>query len=103
MPPTEERAAAWERGDWDATWYCTKCYMRYYKLKDYLEENGIGTALHYPTILPLLECYKNLNHSESDFPIGFNNSKKILSLPMFPELSNDEIEYVCNKIKEFYI
>jgi dTDP-4-amino-4,6-dideoxygalactose transaminase len=72
------------------------------KLKDYLSESGIGTALHYPTILPLLDCYKDLNYSESDFPVGFNNSKKILSLPMFPELSNDEIEYVCNKIKDFY-
>ena len=31
----EEREAAWERGDWDATWYCTECYMRYYDLEDY--------------------------------------------------------------------
>ncbi|MBS56302.1 MAG: erythromycin biosynthesis sensory transduction protein eryC1 [Rickettsiales bacterium] len=72
------------------------------KLKEYLAKNGIGTALHYPTILPLLDCYKHLNYSESDFPVGFNNSKKILSLPMFPELSNDEIEYICDKIKRFY-
>ena len=35
MPPTDEREAAWERGDWDATWYCTECYMRYYDLEDY--------------------------------------------------------------------
>ena len=35
MPPTWERQAAWERGDWDATWYCTECYMRYYDLEDY--------------------------------------------------------------------
>ena len=35
MPPTNEREAAWERGDWDATWYCTECYMRYYDLEDY--------------------------------------------------------------------
>ena len=30
MPPAGERQAAWERGDWDATWYCTECYMQYY-------------------------------------------------------------------------
>ena len=30
MPPTEKREAAWERGDWDVTWYCTECYMQYY-------------------------------------------------------------------------
>ena len=35
MPPTDERKAACERGEWDATWYCTECYMRYYHLKDY--------------------------------------------------------------------
>ena len=72
------------------------------KLKDYLMGNNIGTALHYPTILPLLECYNYLGHTESDFPIGFENSKKILSLPMFPELSNDEVEYVCDLIRDFY-
>lgn len=71
-------------------------------LKQYLQDNGIGTALHYPNLLPLLDCYKNLNYKESDFPIGSANSKKILSLPMFPELTNDEIEYVSEKIKSFY-
>ena len=40
MPPTEEREAAWERGDWDATWYCTECYMRYDKLEDYAAVGG---------------------------------------------------------------
>jgi len=72
------------------------------QLKNYLTENGIGTAIHYPNILPLLDCYKHLNYSESDFSVGYINSRKILSLPMFPELSNDEIKFVCEKIKEFY-
>ena len=71
-------------------------------LKQYLQDNGIGTALHYPNLLPLLDCYKNLKYKESDFPIGSTNTKKILSLPMFPELTNNEIEYVCEKIKNFY-
>jgi|TARA_B110000438_G_scaffold224567_1_gene218370 dTDP-4-amino-4,6-dideoxygalactose transaminase len=71
-------------------------------LKQYLQENHIGTALHYPNLLPLLDCYKSLNYSESDFPVGSRNAKMILSLPMFPELNNAEIDYVCDKIKSFY-
>ena len=72
------------------------------ELKIFLEKNGIGTALHYPNILPLLDCYSHLNHSEKDFPVGFNASKMILSLPMFPELEDDEINFVTEKIREFY-
>lgn len=72
-------------------------------LKKYLQNNNIGTALHYPNLLPLLDCYKDLNYSEADFPIGSKTSKSILSLPMFPELTNEEIDYVCDKIKSFYL
>lgn len=72
------------------------------ELKNFLEKNGIETALHYPKILPLLDCYNHLNHSEKDFPIGFNTSKMILSLPMFPELEDDEINFVAKKIRDFY-
>lgn len=72
------------------------------ELKSFLEKNGIGTALHYPNILPLLDCYNYLNHSQEDFPVGYYCSKRILSLPMFPELEDNEIEYVAEKIKEFY-
>ena len=69
---------------------------------NFLKESGIGTALHYPNILPMLECYKHLNYSPSDFPNGYSASQKILSLPMFPEIKKEEIQYVCQKIKEFY-
>ena len=71
-------------------------------LKQYLQDNGIGTALHYPNLLPLLDCYKSLNYKQSDFPVGSKNAKMILSLPMFPELTDVEIDYVCEKIKSFY-
>ena len=67
---------------------------------NFLKDNGIGTALHYPNILPMLECYKHLNHSSYDFPNGYDASQKILSLPMFPQMEKEEIQYVCQKIKE---
>jgi dTDP-4-amino-4,6-dideoxygalactose transaminase len=64
--------------------------------------NIYATALHCPNLLPLLDCYKSLNYSASDFPVGSRNAKMILSLPMFPELTNTEVNYVCDKIKSLY-
>jgi len=71
-------------------------------LKKYLNENGISTGIHYPTALPNLTAYQYLGHKPSDFPIASAYQKKILSLPFFPEMSLIQVEYVCNKIKEFY-
>ena len=50
----------------------------------------------------MLDCYKYLEHSVGDFPNGYDCSKKILSLPMFPELKQSEVVFVSQKIKEFY-
>jgi len=72
------------------------------ELQEYLHENGIQTAIHYPTPLPLLEAYKHLSCSETDIPVASSYMNKILSLPMFPELAKEEIEFVSKKIKEFY-
>lgn len=72
------------------------------ELASYLKEKGIGTALHYPTPLPFLECYQDLRHKPEDFPIAHQLSKRILSLPMFPEMRMDEVAYVCDQIKAFY-
>lgn len=72
------------------------------ELKSFLEGKGIQTAIHYPTALPNLPAYGYLGHKPSDFPIASNYQKEILSLPMFPELSERQIDYICNAIKEFY-
>ncbi len=71
-------------------------------LKAYLHNSGIETAIHYPTPLPLLNAYKYLNYTESDFPVAFEISKNILSLPIFPEITKEQIEYVCTKINDYY-
>lgn len=68
------------------------------KLKKELAEKGISSAIHYPTALPFLECYKHLNHTKDDFPIANSYTEQILSLPMYPELNNQEIEFICNNI-----
>ena len=69
-------------------------------LQKYLSEKGISTGIHYPTPLPLLPAYKYLNHTPSDFPIASNYMDKILSLPMYPELKEEQIHHIVNCIKE---
>jgi len=71
-------------------------------LKSYLHKNGVETAIHYPLPLPLLDAYKYLGYQISDIPVANNLKDKILSLPIYPEMTNDMIYYVCNLIKDYY-
>jgi len=71
-------------------------------LKSYLHKNGVETAIHYPSPLPFLDAYQYLGYQISDIPVANNLKDKILSLPIYPEMSNEMIYYVCNLIKEFY-
>lgn len=64
-----------------------------------LKQSGVQTAIHYPTPLPFLKAYQYLNHQHKDFPIAARQMDKILSLPMYPELSEDQIDYVCDFLK----
>lgn len=73
------------------------------ELQSYLNSKGIGTGLHYPVPLHLQKCFLNYDYSEGDFPITEQLAKKCLSLPMFAEMTDEQIEYVVNVIKEFYI
>jgi len=72
------------------------------ELAQYLKENGIDTAIHYPIALHNMNAYKYLNYSRDDFPVSSYNEDKILSLPMFPELTTTQMAYVSNKINEFF-
>lgn len=72
------------------------------ELIKYLTQHGIQTQIHYPTILPLLPAYNYLNHIPSEFPVAAAYQDSILSLPMFPELTEEQINYVAESIKAFY-
>lgn len=72
------------------------------KLKKFLARNGIFTVIHYPIPIHLQEAYREFGFKKGDFPISEKLSNSILSLPMFPEIKDIEIEYVCEKIKKFY-
>lgn len=71
-------------------------------LSKYLNENEIATGLHYPIPLYSQEAYKHLNLSSNNFPVTEAYSKKLLSLPIFPEMTEAQVDFVCNKIKEFF-
>ena len=68
------------------------------KLKKELAEKGISSAIHYPTALPFLKCYKNLDNLKKDFPVASLYTKQILSIPIFPELTKKEINFICKNI-----
>ncbi len=65
-----------------------------------LKENGIVSGVHYPVTLPNLSAYKYLGHSPNDFPIATQYSKEILSLPIYPEIEENQIKYVCTHLIE---
>jgi dTDP-4-amino-4,6-dideoxygalactose transaminase len=71
------------------------------ELQQYLQEKGIGTGIHYPTPVHLSKAFEYLGYKEGDFPVTEDRAKKILSLPMFPELTREQIEYVASQIKAF--
>ena len=70
-------------------------------LKAYLDENGIQTVINYPVALPFLEAYTQQNNRVEDFPTAYRHAGEILSLPVFPELTNIDLEYVVDTIKGF--
>jgi len=71
------------------------------ELQKFLLDNGINTGLHYPIPLHLQNAYKNLNLPNGNYPITERVAREILSLPMFPGLTSEQIEYVSSKIKSF--
>lgn len=69
--------------------------------QQYLENNNIQTLIHYPIPIHLQEAYKDLNIKEGAFPVAEKCATEILSIPMYPELSDKEVKYVCDIIKAY--
>jgi len=72
------------------------------RLRDYLSGAGIGTEIYYPVPLHLQECYIDLGYKKGDFPVSEKAAETTLALPVYSELTEDMIQYVVEKIKEFY-
>lgn len=73
------------------------------ELASYLKERGIETAIHYPTALPNLPCYSYLGHQPGDFPVATKYQDEILSLPIYPEMTEDMVNYVATCINEYHL
>ena len=68
---------------------------------DYMKDNGIGCDKHYPVPCHLQEAYRSLGYREGDCPNAEYLAKHCVSLPMFPELTDEEQEYIIEKCNEF--
>ena len=71
-------------------------------LKKHLEDNGVGCALHYPLPLHLQKCYAHLGYKEGAFPVSEKAARECLSLPIYPELTDAQIQRVADVIKDFF-
>jgi len=72
------------------------------KLQAWLKERGIGSTIYYPQPLHLQKVFASYGHKEGDFPVAERAAREVLSLPMFPELTDDEVKIVAEAIIEFF-
>ncbi len=70
-------------------------------LRQSLAEKNIATALNYPKALPFYPAYAYLGHQPSDFPNAYAHQSRILSLPIYPEITDEMIDYVASQIRQF--
>ena len=71
-------------------------------LRKFLNSHKVETNINYPKALPFLKAYNYLGHKSLDFPNAYKNQNDILSLPIYPELKNSEVIYICKLIKNFF-
>ena len=72
------------------------------RLQQYLSENQIYTGIHYPIPCHLQEAYKDLDYETGSFPLSEEYAHQILSLPMSEQLTEEEIAYVAERLREYY-
>ncbi len=71
------------------------------RLQEWLKKKGIVTSIHYPTPIHLQPAYKDLGYEKGDFSVSEQCAMEILSLPMFPELTEDQIKDISQEIRNF--
>jgi len=72
------------------------------KLQEFLQENGIGTLIHYPIPPHLQKAYTHLGYVKGDFPIAEELAKTSLSLPIWPGMNFNQVDYISDRIKSFF-
>jgi dTDP-4-amino-4,6-dideoxygalactose transaminase len=72
------------------------------ELQHHLADQGIATSIAYPIPLHLQEACAYLGHREGDFPVSERAAREVLSLPVYPELSDEQVAYVIDKVRGFF-
>ena len=72
------------------------------ELQQFLAGRGVPTIIYYPRPLHLQKVYEDLGHREGDFPVAESVSRRILPLPMYPELTDEQVDYVSATLREFF-
>ena len=93
------REAAWAESAWHL--FVIR-HPRRDELKKHLDANGVGCALHYPLPLHLQKCYAHLGHKAGAFPVAEKAARECMSLPIYPELTDAQIQRVAAVIKGFF-
>lgn len=71
------------------------------QLQAYLNNHGVGTEVYYPVPMHIQECFAYLGHKAGDFPKSESAANETLALPIYPELSEDQLRYVVDCINDF--
>lgn len=72
------------------------------RLRTFLNDRGVKTGIHYPYSLNVLPAYAHLNLGKGHFPRAEEACRRVISLPMFPMIVEEEVDYVCRQVREFY-
>ncbi len=71
------------------------------ELQEHLKAHGIATGVHYPVPLHFQKAFAYLGYSRGDFPVSEKLAEEVLSLPIYPELPLDSVEYICSRVRDF--
>ena len=72
------------------------------RLRAHLAAAGVGSEIYYPIPLHLQKCFEYLGHKSGDFPLSEQAAAETLALPIFPELTETQLQYVVDTIGYFY-
>jgi dTDP-4-amino-4,6-dideoxygalactose transaminase len=72
------------------------------ELKRHLSEQGVETMIHYPIPPHLQKAYSDLGYKKGDFPITERMAETVLSLPLWPGMTDEQVRYVVERIKDFF-
>lgn len=70
-------------------------------MREFLADQGISTGVYYPLSLHEQECFAELGYKRGDFPESEKAPREVLALPIYAELTDDQITYVADKVKQF--